>query len=238
MTTQSTRLVLGCVAIIAAAGATAYVATDWQAREPTAKTGQVTLALQTAAPRTFEPLVQNFSLLRDSAAYVSASPDAPQLYPLLAGTGLVSASKSSDGAWIIAMTQDGQAAYIPAADLGPYDPAHAPLAAATPASPDQVAGPAHVVNTATLQIGDKTISLAGLQGKMGKFASQLQSYIDAHAPITCVPHDAAYSCTLADGTDVGQMAVSAGLAETADDAGAEYQQQEAAAREAHLGLWK
>ena len=182
--------------------------------------------------------MQRFSLLRDSAAYVTDSPDAPQLYPLLAGTGLMSASKSSDGAWIIALTQDGQAAYIPAGDLGPYDAAHASQLAAAPATADQLTGSAHVVNTATLQIADKTISLAGLLGKMGKFASQLQSQIDAHAPVACVPHDAAYSCTLADGTDVGLMAVSDGLAETADDAGAEYQQQEAAARAAHLGLWK
>ncbi len=251
MTPGSSRLVLGCVAIVAAAGTAAYVLTDRQAVTPTpaphheqapapaTEAVPANPAEAAATTLSFGPLVQKFSLVRDSAAYANASLDAPQLYPLVSGTGLVSASRSMDGVWIIAMTQDGQAAYIPSADLGPYDPTRAPPGdQAAPPVPGQVKGPAHVTNTATLVIDGKTLPLAGLLGKMGMFASQLQAQIDAQAPVTCVPDGAAFTCTLTDGTDVGRLALAAGQAETAPDASADYQQQEETAHKARRGLWK
>ena len=253
MTSGSARLVVVCVAIVAAAGAAAYVLTDRQAATPPAaphhEAAPATAQAPEAAPAkpaeaapamlTFEPLVQKFSLVRDSAAYANASLDAPQLYPLVSGTGLVSASRSTDGVWIIAMTQDGQAAYIPATDLGPYDPSRAPPGdQGTALVPGQVRGPAHVTNTATLVVDGKTLRLDGLLGKMGIFASQLQAQVDTQGPVTCTPSGTAFTCTLADGTDVGRLALAAGQAETAPDASAAYQQEEATAHKARRGVWR
>lgn len=184
----------------------------------------------------FSSLVQPFSLTRDSAAYVAASGDAPQMYALRAGTALTSTEKSQDGKWVIALTQDGQAAYLPAADLGPYDPSKAPL----PELPATVSGAATVIDTATLQVGDQKVPLSGLtNGQTGKFASDLQQVITVQGPqVNCTLQGQAYVCTLPTGLDVGRMAVFNGAADAGDDASDDYKQQVSAAKLGKRGIWK
>jgi hypothetical protein len=184
----------------------------------------------------FSSLVQPFSLTRDSAAYVAASGDAPQMYALRAGTGLTSTEKSKDGKWVIALTQDGQAAYLPAADLGPYDPTKAPL----PEQPATVSGAATVIDTATLEVGDQKVPLAGLtNGQGGKDASDLQKLIDAQGPqVNCTLQGNAYLCTLPTGLDIGRTVIFNGAADASDDASDDYKQQVGAAKLGRRGIWK
>jgi endonuclease YncB( thermonuclease family) len=183
----------------------------------------------------FSSLIQPFSLTRDSAAYVAASNDAPQMYPLRAGTPLQSTEKSKDGKWVIALTVDGQAAYLPAADLGPYDPSKVPQ----PELPATVSGPATVLDTGTLQVGDQKITLAGVKGETGDYATDLQKLITAQGPqVTCTLQGQAYVCTLPTGLDIARTALYNGAADIGDDASDDYQQQVAAAKEAHRGIWR
>ena len=183
----------------------------------------------------FSSLIQPFSLVRDSAAFVAANPDAPQMYPLKAGTSLVSAEKSRDGKWVIAMTADGQAAYLPAADLGPYNPSAAPKLdlAAT------VSGSAKVVDTATLTVDGQTVPLAGVAGRGDEYARQLQSLIDAQGPsVSCTLSDQAYVCKLPTGLDIARSALFNGAADLAPDASDDYRQQALAAKNAGRGIWR
>ena len=183
----------------------------------------------------FVSLVQPFSVLRDSAAYVAASPDAPQMYPLRAGAALMSTEKSKDGKWVVALTEDGQAAYLPTADLGPYNPAMT-VQSELPAS---VTGPASVVDTGTLQVGDQKVALAGVKGVSGEYAYDLQKLINAQGPqVSCGLRGQAYLCTLPTGLDIARAALFNGAADVTDDASDDYRQQAAAARAGHRGIWK
>ena len=197
-------------------------------------------AVPVAAPQDppvlgFDTLVQRFTLVRDSAAYVGASMDAPQIYPLRAGTGLISAAKSRDGVWIVATTQDGQAAYLPAADLGPFDASRAPV----PELPAHVAGSATVIDTATLSIDGQKTPLAGVIGESGDYATQLQQLLDAQGPqVQCDLQGQAYLCKLGSGMDIGRAGLYNGAADLAPGASADYQQQADAAKAAHRGIWR
>jgi hypothetical protein len=184
-------------------------------------------------PISFVPLVQDFSLVRDSAAFVAADQNAPQLYPLRAGTPLVSAARSPDGAWTVAMTADGRAAFIPSADIGPYDPHAAPL-------PEAVSGPADVLDTGTLVVDGQTVPLAGLIGHKGDLADKMQNAIKAKGPeVSCtLQQGGAYICTLPSGEDIGRSALYNGAAEVTNDASADYHAQADAARDAHRGIWQ
>jgi hypothetical protein len=183
----------------------------------------------------FVSLVQPFSVLRDSAAYVAASPDAPQMYPLRAGAALMSTEKSKDGKWVVALTEDGQAAYLPTADLGPYNPAMT-VQSELPAS---VTGPASVVDTGTLQVGDQKVALAGVKGVSGEYAYDLQKLINAQGPqVSCGLRGQAYLCMLPTGLDIARAALFNGAADVTDDASEDYRQQVASARAGHRGIWK
>jgi hypothetical protein len=179
-----------------------------------------------------EPAVHTYSLIRDSAAYTAPSLDAPQLYALRAGTGVVAVSRSRDGAWVMALTQDGQPACIPAGDLGPYDPAKTPVL-------DHVDGAAVVLDTATIQIDDVKIPLAGVIGKSGDYAAKLQAGLSEQgASLHCVRTGAAYVCTTPGGTDVARAALYNGLALPAPDATEDYKKQALAAQAARRGVWQ
>jgi hypothetical protein len=183
----------------------------------------------------FDPLVQRFTLARDSAAYVAANNAAPQMYPLKSGTPLISAAKSRGGAWVVAMTEDGQAAYLPAADLGPYDPSRFPA----PDLPAHLAGPATVIDTGTLMVDGQKAPLAGVIGETGDYAVQLQQLIDSHgSTVQCDLQGQAYICTLPPGWDIGRTGLFNGGADLGPDANADYQQQASAAKAAHRGIWK
>jgi hypothetical protein len=183
----------------------------------------------------FTSLVQPFSLEKDSAAYVAASNDAPQMYPLRAGTPLTSTEKSKDGKWVIALTEDGQAAYLPASDLGPYDPSKVPA----PELPATVSGDANVLDTATLQVGDQKISLTGVKGETGQYADDLQKLISAQGPhVECTLQGQTYQCTLPTGLDIARTALYNGAADVTDDASDDYKQQAEAAKAGHRGIWQ
>jgi hypothetical protein len=193
-------------------------------------------ATQPAAPLptpiAFPAFVQAFSFVRDSAAYSAPSLTAPQFYALRAGTGVMSASRSADGQWIIAMTKDGQAAFIPVADLGPYDPGKAPKL-------DHIDGTATVTNTANLLVDGTPVPLAGVTGKGDPFAGKLQKAIDTKgSKVSCDLTGSAYTCKLPDGTDIARFVLFNGAAEAAPDASEDYRQQEQAARAAHRGIWQ
>ncbi len=187
-------------------------------------------------PISFVPLVQDFSLVRDSAAYVAADQNAPQLYPLKSGTPLVSAARSPDGTWTVAMTADGRAAFIPTADIGPYDPRLTPQ----PQLPQTVSGTPDVIDTGTLMIDGQTIPLAGVIGHKGEVADRMQMMIKEQGPqVNCtLQQGTSYICTLPGGADVGRFALFNGAAEVANDASQDYRDQAEAGRAAHRGIWK
>ncbi len=236
-------LILGGVALLAAGGGAAVLLMSGQHAPPPppveqAKAPEALPPPPAAEPATvaFLPLVQDFSAVRDTAAFVSASQDAPQFYPLKSGTPLVSAARSPDGAWIVAMTEDGRAAFIPSTDLGPYDASRAPQ----PALPQTVSGTAEVMDTATLLIDGQTVPLAGLIGRKGDLAAKMQNWIAAQGnAVSCTRQLAgAYGCTVGPDLDVGRFAVFNGAAEAGPDASDDYREQGAAARAARRGMWK
>jgi len=193
------------------------------------------LSSQDVASVEFTKLEQPFSLVRDSAAYVSASGDAPQMYPLRAGTAFTAAEKSSDGKWVIGLTEDGQAAYLQAADLGPYDPSRQPK----PEQPAMVSGAAVVVDTATLTINGQTINLSGVKGETGNYATQLQQLITAQGPaVNCEQQSDGYLCKLPSGIDIARAALYNGAAEPSDSASDDYRAQADAAKAARRGIWQ
>ncbi len=186
----------------------------------------------------FESHIDRYSLARDDAAYVAASLQAPQLYPLARGTPVISAARSADGAWIIVLTQDGQAAYVPTAALGPFEPAANPLAAGAAAT--SVSGDAEVLDTATLSVAGQQLALAGIAGVAGELAGKLQQSIRSHGgAVQCVASPSGgYLCTLPDGVDVARLALFNGAARPGEDASADYRAQAEAARAARRGLWE
>ena len=241
VTSQTTKQAPEAIAPAVAPPSSAQASSPPEAAPlPQAAPGAATSPAQpVAAPATpvlaFDPLVQRFSLLRDSAAYVAASTAAPQMYPLKSGTPLVSAAKSRDGAWIIATTADGQAAYLPAADLGPYDPSRAPA----PDVPAHLSGPATVVDTGTLVVAGHTIALDGVVGQTGEYINELQGMINGQgASVQCDAQGQGYVCTLPSGIDIGRAGLFNGGADLAPDASADYQQQAAAAKAARKGIWR
>ncbi len=191
----------------------------------------------TAAPEPgqFANSIQQYTLTRDSAAYVGASLQAPQMYPLKAGTGLISAAKSPDGAWIAALTANGATAFLPTADLGPYDP-HSEPQLNLPAT---VSGTAKVSDTATVSVDGKLLALAGVVAETGQAADDMQSAIDAQGgTLNCKLQTDAYQCFLANGEDLARDALFNGGADVAADASADYKAQADAAKAAHRGRWK
>lgn len=186
------------------------------------------------AAETFTTFVAPFTFVRDSVAYAAASGDAPQLYPLRAGTAIATAEKSSDGKWLIAMTEDGKPAYLLSADLGPYDPSRQPQADLPPV----VSGVAQVVDTGMLTINGQQVPLVGVRGETGEYATQLQQMINANGPqVTCSLRGDAYQCNLPNGLDIARSALFNGAAEPTDDASDDYRAQADAARQAHRGIW-
>jgi hypothetical protein len=184
----------------------------------------------------FSSLVQPFTLVHDSQAFWQASTDSPPMYPLRAGTSFVSVEQSKDGRWDIALTKDGQSAYLPAADVGPYDASKA----AALAHPSSVSGNAVVVDTATLNVEGQTVQLAGVIGESGDYADAMQAQIDAsgHKIDCALKTEAGYTCLLPNGQDLARLALFNGAARPADDASADYRKQADAAKAAHKGVWR
>ena len=186
------------------------------------------------ASERFTTFVRPFTFVRDSAAYAAASGNAPQLYPLRAGTAVASAEKSADGKWVIAKTEDGKAAYLLAADLGPYDPSKAPQPDAVP----PISGAARVIDTGLLDVDGQRVPLTGVHGETGRYVAKMQGMIDAHGQqVTCTPGGSGYQCRLTDGLDPARAALFNGAALPSADASADYRTQSEMAKAAHRGIW-
>jgi endonuclease YncB( thermonuclease family) len=184
----------------------------------------------------FSPTTGQFTITKPSGAYVAASGDSPQMYPLQPGIGVRATEQSKDGKWVIAVTEDGQAAFLPAASLGPYQPS---AENSVPAAPEAISGPATVVDTATLTVNGQKVALFGIEGETGVLADGLQDLITAAGPrVTCQPHDQTYVCTLPNGTDVARAALYNGAARPGQDASDDYRQVSDAAKSAHKGIWR
>jgi hypothetical protein len=185
----------------------------------------------------FNPVSTAYSLVRDSAAYVAATPDAPQMYPLRAGTPVAASAASADGKWVIALTENGQAAFLQTADLGPYDPRLAPADAGD--APATIQGVTQVVDTATLTVNGQTVHLAGIKGEGGIYAAKLQSMINGRGgQVKCAAQGGGYQCSTPDGTDIARAGLWNGGAELADGASDDYRAQVTAAQAGHRGIWR
>jgi hypothetical protein len=164
-----------------------------------------------------------------SAAYAAPSPDAPKFYPISVGTPIQTIEKSQDGKWKVALTVDGQAVFLPAADLGPYKQS----------LPDDVRGRVKVIDTATLVVGSQQLALFGVTGETGNYAQQLQALIDSKGgTVSCQRQAGKYICDLPDVGDIARAALYNGAARPGPDAGEDYREQVIAAQTAHRGVWK
>lgn len=188
------------------------------------------------APVGFDHSVKPYSVARDTIVYSAASTNSPHLYPLPAGTPLISAELSQDGKWVISLTEDGRAAYLLTEDLGPFDPAHVPQRLSLPTI---VNGQVQVVDTANLVVGGQQVHIEGIVGKTDAYAVQLQSLLASQGNVvTCELQTQAYLCKLPNGVDIGKAVLLNGAAEPADDASADYRQQADIAKAAHRGIWQ
>ncbi|WP_424137470.1 transglycosylase domain-containing protein [Roseomonas chloroacetimidivorans] len=116
-------------------------------------------------------------------------------------------------------------------------PAEAP--ATTAEAPRQVAplrGPARVVDTATLRIGDRAVQLVGVVGMGGEYARDMESFIGGR-DVVCEPAgDGAHRCTVG-GRDLSEVVLSNGGGRASAEASPVLRRNEAAARARGLGIW-
>jgi endonuclease YncB( thermonuclease family) len=143
----------------------------------------------------------------------------------------------------MALAAPGLRAQAPATPPATSEPASRPVSPA-PATGTSTPGPVFlnhptVVDTAHLKSGDTVVTLFGITGLAGDAAQGLQAFITANGDrVTCHPHSAGGDvCIVPTGLDVGATALANGAAQTIADSSADYNQQEAAAQAAHLGLW-
>jgi hypothetical protein len=184
----------------------------------------------------FVPTQGQFTVAKPTAAYIGPVLNGPQMYPLDPGIPISIVQQSKDKAWVISVTEDGKAAYIPTADLGPYDPN---AQANVPVLDDSVSGTPDMIDTATLTINGQRIPLFGIVGKTGKAVDDLQDYMaQAGASVTCNMQEQAYVCMLPNGVDVARLALYHGLAEPGPEASDDYRQQAESAKSRHEGVWK
>jgi hypothetical protein len=185
----------------------------------------------------FVPSKAEYTITHPTAAYVSASTDSPKMYGLPAGLGVRATEQSKDGKWLIAPTEDGQAAFLPAADLGPFT---ADATGQVPALPDTVTGTATVIDTATLSVDGKQVPLFGVLGETGDLADRLQDLVSANgSQVSCQLQMQSYKCLLMPkNIDIARVALFNGAAKPSPDATDDYRAQSAAAQAAGKGVWK
>lgn len=198
----------------------------------------------------FVPIAMVYTAGKEAPVFIEPNAQAPQRYQLAAGTSVPAILRSTDGAWVLAATEDGEPAYLRVADLGDAKeglPAIVPAAtvqtaaAPQPAAdlPDMVNGAAHVLTTASLEVDGHPVMLAGIAGEADAYAQQLQALIDSKGGVVhCTRHDQAYVCVLPSGIDVALSALYNGGARANADAPATYQSQAKAAQAAGRGLWQ
>ena len=144
----------------------------------------------------------------------------------------------------MASTEDGEPAFLLAADLGEARQGKAVVAppedsaAGAATLPDTVAGHAKVVTTSSIEVNGQALTLAVVNGEGDNYAAQLQKIIDGQGgELHCVRADQGYQCTLHSGTDVAVLALLNGSARPTPDAPANYQEQAKSAQAARRGVW-
>ena len=111
-----------------------------------------------------------------------------------------------------------------------------PTTAEAPRAVAPLRGPARVIDTATLRIGDRAVQLAGVIGAGGIFAQDMEAFI-AGREIACEPvADGAHRCGVG-GRDLAEVVLSNGGGRASADAPPALRRAEAAARAARLGIW-
>jgi hypothetical protein len=140
------------------------------------------------------------------------------------------------------------AAPPPQAEAAAPPPAETPAPApAETATPTEAAEPAEavitghptVLDTATLEIGDRLVSLYGIVGLDGQAAAGLQQYIDGSGgSVTCHQQgETRHVCVLPDNTDVAMAALINGAAMLGPDAPDSYLAERNDAVRNQRGLW-
>jgi 1A family penicillin-binding protein len=117
-------------------------------------------------------------------------------------------------------------------------PAQAPTTTAeTPRQVAPLRGPARVIDTATLRIGDRAVQLTGVIGMRGEFAESMEAFIGGR-DVTCEPlGEGAHRCVV-EGRDLSEVVLSNGGGRAAADASPALRASEAAARRERLGIWR
>jgi len=129
-----------------------------------------------------------------------------------------------------------------AAPSGPGGGAPAEPAPAEPgseAAAAAVSGHPTVIDTATLEIGNRLVALYGINGLDGDPAAGLQQFIAGSGDsVTCQPEDARrYVCMLPNGTDLAMVALINGAALLGSDAPDNYRDERNDAVRNHRGVW-
>jgi len=258
------------VLVLAVAGGVGYTVLNKPAPAPAPVVAAAPAAAPAPAPVNLAPTdndpVAEFAATTDAAvvttataAYLAPNLNAPQFYPLKVGTPIQGSEKSTDGKWLLALTADGQAAFIPMSALGPYDPsAPAPAPATDAANPapnagasspaalpsaaanaiDALSGKAKVIDTATLTVGVQQVSLAGISGEGGDAARQLQDLIDSKGGnVDCKRQAGKYVCSENGIGDIARAVLYNGSARPAADASDDYRKQADDAKAARRGVW-
>jgi len=117
-------------------------------------------------------------------------------------------------------------------------PAEAPATTAEPPRPAAaLRGPARVIDTATLRIGDRAVQLRGVIGERGAHAEGMEDFIGGRE-VVCEPvGDGAHRCGVG-GRDLAEVVLSNGGGRAAADATPALRASEAAARREGLGIWR
>ncbi len=230
-----------------------------QSSQPVASAGDLDMGAPSApAPAAAAPAHESGELDMDleptPAAPVAASPVAPAIPDSIqAGIREIppSAIAPPTEATAPAPAPDAASPAVPTADTSPAAPAPAaepPLvpapamgaAAASAAPAPVVLEHPTVLDTARLQANGQTVQLFGVTGFSGESAAGLQSYIAGNGDrVTCEAQGATAGavCRLSDGTDVAEVALINGAAQTADGAPDAYRQQQINAQAARRGIW-
>jgi len=223
------------VATALSTAAAAPVATPTPAPAPTATASNTAqnLAINQVATVEFDPTADVYSVTKPVPVYIEPYTEAPQKYKVDVGTSVPAIQRSKDGVWIMASTEDGDPAYLQVAELGPPQAGQA-----VAALPDTVSGPAKVVTTSSLLINGQPVSLVGINGQGGTYATELQSVIDAQGgTVNCTRQSQQYVCKLASGIDIALTSLYNGGAQPTADAPDTYQTQAKAAQAAGRGVW-
>jgi endonuclease YncB( thermonuclease family) len=189
----------------------------------------------------FDPTSDIYTPSKTVPVYVEPNVQAPQKYEIEAGTGIPAIGRSKDGIWVMASTEDGNPAFLLAADLG--SPQRGKAVPSSPSGgagelPDTIDGAAKVISTSTLTVNDQQVTLFGIEGESGPYAEQLQSIVDSQGgALHCVRQDQQYVCKLTSGIDIALSALFNGGARPTADAPAMYQSQAKAAQTAGRGIW-